>query len=113
MELARAGEVVRAGANALIAAIRSREGVGDLLASGTARDGFVRFVQQSGPSASLVSVPDVILSGNRAEATVTIQFQWRGAFGDTRRKSGRFRAAAVREGGAWRAVPFAVLDNLP
>jgi hypothetical protein len=113
VELARANEVVRAGANALIAAIRAREGVGDLLAPGSARDAFLRFVQQSGPSASLVSVPDAILSGSRAEATVTIQFQWRGSFGDTRRRSGRFQAVAVREGGVWRAVPFAVLDNLP
>jgi hypothetical protein len=113
VELARAGEAIRAGAGALVAAIEAREGVGMLLAAGNARDDFVQFVQQSRPSASLVSVPDAIASGSRAEATVTIQFQWRGAFGDTRRRSARFQAAAVREGGAWRPVPFVVLDHLP
>lgn len=113
VELARAAGAIRAAAGGLVASIGSREGLSGILAPGAARDGFLRFVQQSAPAASLVSVAEPLLLSDRATSNVTVQFQWRGTFGDTRRRTARFQAAAVRDGSTWRVASFTVLDNLP
>ncbi len=109
----RAGGLLHGAAESLVSAINSRQGVAELLSAGPRRDRLVQFVSERSPAASLVSVAEPTVAGDRAEAVAVIQFQWRGPLGDPRRQSGRFRAEATRGAGAWRLTSLAPLDNIP
>jgi len=113
VERQRAGAVLQGAAESLVAAINARQGVAELLSPGPRRDRLVQFVSERSPAASLVSVAEPAMAGDRSEAVVVVQFQWRGPFGDTRRQAGRFRAEATRGAGTWRLAGLAPLDNIP
>lgn len=111
VELARAAAVIRGRAEALAAAINGRTGLQGLLAAGPERERLVRFVEERTPTVSLDRAPDPTLSSERAESVVTLQFQWRGPFGDTRRGVGRFQAEAIRVNGVWQAARLVALNT--
>jgi hypothetical protein len=110
---ARAGAVVARAAEQLVAAVNQRAGLSGLLAAGSRRDRFLQFVEEHGPTATLGGVGEPVVSGDGFEAVVTIQFQWRGPFGDTRRRPGRFQVAGQAGGETWRVTGIVPLDNLP
>src|SRR5690606_28312790 len=95
VERARATAAIQAGAEQLMAAVNARsDGLSASLSSGAGRDRLLRFVQDRSPTASLLRVAAPTLSAGRAASVVTMQFQWRGPFGDTRREDGRFEVEA-------------------
>jgi hypothetical protein len=111
VELARAAAVIRARTEALATAIDGRAGLQGLLTAGPARERFLRFVEQQAPTAAVDRVPDPTMSTDRAEAEVTLQFQWRGPFGDTRRGVGRFQVEAIRVDGVWQVARLVALNT--
>ncbi|MDZ4673181.1 MAG: hypothetical protein SGI84_01940, partial [Gemmatimonadota bacterium] len=113
VELARARDVIHAGARSLVGGMESSQPVAELVVPTAARQQFTTFLMESRPSVALVSVTEPVLQGGQAEALVVIQFQWRGQFGDTRRRSVRFRAEASRGATGWRASSFTALDTPP
>lgn len=113
VERARASAALAGAADQLIAAINQRTGLGGLLGAGSSRDRFLRFVEEQEPTAALGTVGDPVITGSGFESVVTIQFQWRGPFGDTRRRTGRFQFVGQGSGDAWRVTGIVPLDNLP
>ncbi|MFN2317563.1 MAG: hypothetical protein ABR551_04885 [Gemmatimonadales bacterium] len=111
VELARATAVIRARAEALAGAINGRAGLQALLTAGPERERFLRFVEQQAPTGAVERAPAPTVSGSRAETVVTLQFQWRGPFGDTRRGVGRFQVEAVRVDGTWQVARVVALNT--
>ena len=112
VELARAAAVIRARVEALATAINGRAGLQGLLTADPARERFLRFVEQQSPTVAVDRVPEPTMSTDRAEAEVTLQFQWRGQFGVSRREVGRFRVEAGLVNGAWQVVRLVPLNTL-
>lgn len=111
VELARATTVIRARMQALATAINGGTGVQGLLTAGPERERFLRFVEQRTPTGEVERVPEPTMSATRAETVVTLQFQWRGPFGDTRRGVGRFQVEATRVDGAWQVSRLIALNT--
>jgi len=112
VERAAAAAVARSAGQSLVDAVNGRSGLAERLVAGEAATRFVRFVEQSTLSARLESVAPPTVTEARAESVVTVAFQWRGPFGDTRRRSGRFRADLVRGPAGWRVSGLVPLDQL-
>lgn len=113
VELARASDVINAAARSLVAGMGASQQVAETVTPAAARERFSRFVAENRPSVSLVSVSEPVLGTGQAVAEVVVQFQWRGAFGDTRRRSIRFRAEATRASSGWRLAGLTPLDSPP
>jgi hypothetical protein len=111
VELARAAAVIRARMEALATAINGGAGLQALVTAGPARERFLRFVEQQAPTAAVDRVPEPAMSTDRAEAETTLQFQWRGQFGVSRREVGRFRVEAGLVNGAWKVVRLVPLST--
>lgn len=111
VDLARAVAVIRARADALAAAINGRAGLSGLLTAGPERERFLRFVEQRAPAATVDRVPAPTVEASRAEAVVTLELQWRGPFGETRRGVGRFQIDAIRADGAWQVARLVALNT--
>ncbi|HUG27876.1 MAG TPA: hypothetical protein VMK53_06220 [Gemmatimonadales bacterium] len=111
VDLARAVAAIRARAEALAAAINARAGLPGLLTAGPERERFLRFVEQRSPAAAVDRVPAPTVVTSRAETVVTLELQWRGPFGDTRRGAGRFQVEAVRVDGAWQVARLVALNT--
>lgn len=109
----RAIATLRGSAEALTAAIAGRQGLGALLGSGPAPSRFVRFVEESRPTARLEGVEAPVLSGSTATAVALVRLEWRGGFGQARSEVGRFRLEAEREGEGWRVLRAVPLSELP
>lgn len=113
VERAQAVAAIRGVADALVRGVNSRSGLEELLAPGDGRDRFLRFVREQTPTATLGPVAEPTMATASASGLITVQFQWRGPFGDTRRRTGRFQAEASRGAGGWRITSLTSLDNLP
>lgn len=86
---------------------------GQILASdGPARD-LLRFVQQSKPDASVLRVGEVTVRNGTAQADATLQLEWRGDFGVTRRGSVRVRLLAREGEDGWSVAGGQPLDGSP
>jgi hypothetical protein len=86
---------------------------GQILASdGPARE-LLRFVQQSKPGASVVRVGEVTVRDGTAQADATLQLEWRGDFGVTRRGSVRVRLLAREGDDGWSVAGGQPLDGSP
>jgi hypothetical protein len=96
----------------LVARIGAGQSVGTIVATAP-RQQLDAFVRDNRPSAALGAVSAPVVQGSRAEATVELQLQWRGSFGDTRRRSVRFRAEALRRTTGWEVTGLTPLDDLP
>jgi hypothetical protein len=104
----------------LIAAINGRE-LGELdamlredPAEDTARRGrFLELIKEYGPRATLGSIDQAIVGEDRARAGFTVALDWRGAFGVSHRRIGRF-VGIVRHGDTgWRFEGSILLDAIP
>jgi hypothetical protein len=114
VELERATDVITTAARALVSGMESRQQVAQTVVPAASRAQFSAFVTQNRPSVSLLSVAVPVLGDGVAAAEVVVQFQWRGTFGDTRRRAVRFRAEATRIGsGEWRLAGLTPLDASP
>jgi len=113
VELARATDVITAAARSLVAGMGASQQVAETVTPAAARERFSSFVAANRPSVSLVSVSEPVLGTGQAVAEVVVQFQWRGSFGDTRRRSIRFRAEATRANSGWGLVGLTPLDSPP
>jgi len=112
-ERALATTAIRGAGIALVRAVNARTGLDALLAAGPSRNRFLQFVQAQAPSAALADVAEPTMAVGQAVGMVTLRFQWRGPFGDTRRGTGRFQAEARQDGSGWRIVTLTSMDNLP
>ena len=74
---------------------------------------FLKLVKEFAPRASLEGIGDPAFAGDRGEATFTLSLSWRGDFGVTRKKSGRFVGVIGRQEAAWRVRGVALADALP
>lgn len=114
VELARVTDVITAAARGLVAGITSSQRVPETVVPASDRARFTTFVTENRPGATLVSVSEPVIGAGQATAEVVVQFQWRGSFGDTRRRAIRFRAEASRTGSAeWRLAGLTPLDAPP
>lgn len=104
----------------LVAAINARN-VADVeaaLPEGLAQDAgrrerFLKLIKEFGPRATLDRLDDPAFAENRAEARFTVTLSWRGDFGVTQRKSGRFMAVAHRQDTGWQADGATLIDAVP
>lgn len=112
-ERERALAVIDEAGARLIAAVNARDDALAMVSPGSARDRLLQFVREQGPSADRVSLDVDTADLTRLVAILTVQFQWRGSFGDTRRRAARFQLEATRAGEAWVVSRLVPLDNLP
>lgn len=113
VELARVRDVLTGGARSLAGSMGSSQEVPEQVAPAASRQRFAEFLSENRPAVSLVSLDEPVLQEGRAASVLVLQFQWRGSFGDTRRRTVRFRAEASRTGTVWRVTSFTALDNPP
>ncbi len=86
---------------------------GQILASDGAARGLVDFVRNSKPTARVASVGPVTVRDGTAQADATVQLEWRGDFGVTRRGQVRVRLLARNGEGEWRMAGAQPLDGTP
>ncbi len=86
---------------------------GQILASDGAARGLVDFVRNSKPTASVAGVGPVTVRDGTAQADATVQLEWRGDFGVTRRGQVRVRLLAREGEGEWRVAGAQPLDGTP
>jgi hypothetical protein len=117
---AEAGSVVRGAAARLVAAINAKQDgdLAQLLPEGQAGDRsrltrFLKLIKDYGPRATLGTVDEPALSGDRAEARFSLSLSWRGDFGVSSRKSGTFLGLLRHTDSGWRFDGARLLDNLP
>ncbi len=84
-----------------------------ILASDGAARGLVDFVRSSKPTASVAGVGPVTVQDGTAQADATLQLEWRGDFGVTRRGQVRVRLLARNGEGEWRVAGAQPLDASP
>jgi hypothetical protein len=120
VERSRATASLAQGVEGLVGAINGKrmETVALLLPEAVAgdlgrRERFVRLVREFGPQATLVSVGEPTLNEDRGEANFEVNFSWRGDFGVSRRKSGRFLGLVRRDDSGWRFVGARLLTAVP
>lgn len=113
VELAQARDVLTAGARSLVGGMGSSQVVSESVVPGSVRQQFAAFLAENRPTVALASLEEPVLRDGQASAVLVVQFQWRGSFGDTRRRSVRFRAEASRGNTGWRLVSFTALDDPP
>jgi hypothetical protein len=94
---------------ATLGALLSTEPVGN----SSSRERFLKLVEEFSPRASLDSLGDAIVAGDRGQARFVISLSWRGDFGVSKRKSGRLLAVASHQDQGWRLQGVALLDALP
>jgi hypothetical protein len=86
---------------------------GQILASDGAARGLVDFVRNSKPTASVAGLGPVTVRDGTAQADATVQLEWRGDFGVTRRGQVRVRLLARDGDGEWRVAGVQPLDGSP
>lgn len=84
-----------------------------ILASDGAARGLVAFVRNSKPTARVAGVGPVTVRDGTAQADATVQLEWRGDFGVTRRGQVRVRLLARDGEGEWRMAGAQPLDGAP
>jgi hypothetical protein len=84
-----------------------------ILASDGAARGLIDFVRGSKPTASVAGVGPVTVLDGTAQADATLQLEWRGDFGVTRRGQVRVRLLARNGEGEWRVAGAQPLDGSP
>lgn len=84
-----------------------------ILASDGAARGLIDFVRTSKPTASVAGVGPVTVRDGTAQADATVQLEWRGDFGVTRRGQVRVRLLAREGEGEWRVAGAQPLDGTP
>jgi hypothetical protein len=86
---------------------------GQILASDGAARRLVDFVRTSKPTASVAGLGPVTVQDGAAQADATLQLEWRGDFGVTRRGQVRVRLLAREGEGEWRVAGVQPLDGSP
>jgi hypothetical protein len=86
---------------------------GQMLASDAAARGLIDFVRSSKPTASVAGLGPVTVRDGTAQADATVQLEWRGDFGVTRRGQVRVRLLARDGEGDWRVAGAQPLDGAP
>ncbi len=84
-----------------------------VLASDNAARALLQFVQNSKPTASVAGLGPVTVRDGTAQADATVQLEWRGDFGVTRRGQVRVRLLAREGDGEWRVSGAQPLDGAP
>jgi hypothetical protein len=119
-DLVEATAAVRDGAAGLVAAINAKQDaeLAQLLPAGQAGDRsrltrFLKLIKDYGPRATLGTVAEPALAGDRGEAKFSLSLSWRGDFGVSSRKTGAFLGALRHTDGGWRFDGARLLDNLP
>ncbi len=109
VERSRAAGTLSEAAGALVRAINAREMPscppffpGHLPGDSGQRTDLLKLVSDFSPQATLGSIEEVALSGDRAEARFTIALAWRGDFGVSRTMVSRFLGLVHRQEIGWR-----------
>lgn len=84
-----------------------------VLASDAAARSLLTFVRDSRPAASVAGLGPVTVRDGTAQADATVQLEWRGDFGVTRRGQVRVRLIAREGEGEWRLAGAQPLDGSP
>ena len=74
---------------------------------------FLKLIKDYGPRATLGTVDEPTLAGDRAEARFSLSLNWRGDFGVSSKKSGAFVGVLRHTDGGWRFDGARLLDNMP
>jgi hypothetical protein len=77
------------------------------------RERFVKFLRDYSPRATLAGVEGSTLADDQGEGRFTVQFDYRGDFGVSDRKTGRFAGIASRSGADWRFEGARLLNSVP